>query len=188
MQRHAVELALSAMVVTTGCAPQRDPGVDIRIDAVARAASAAEGQVKDLGLEIDALKLRVETLESQRSSATVKTDAQGYDIARTKHGPVTVSAVGVTPFLDGFKVQLRVGNLTGASFEGAKVKVEWGLPWDPKAAQEYFKSRKSKDFSVTQTFRAGSFTDVEVAVTPAAPSEVKELEVGLQFNSMRMSR
>ena len=68
---------------------------------------------EDVGkLQIDLLKLqfRVDALES--GDASVSSEEQGYGIANTNFGTFTVSTRAVTPYLDGFKVKLRIGNLT----------------------------------------------------------------------------
>ena len=79
------------------------------------AAVTAEALHK-LRLELIGLKRRISTLES--GEATVSTEEEGYDVARTKFGPLTVSAQSATPYLDGYKVKLRIGNLTSANFNG----------------------------------------------------------------------
>lgn len=130
------------------------------------------------------LQFRVSALESQ--DASVSTEEQGYGIAKTNFGAFTVSTRAVTPYLDGFKVKLRIGNLTSAAFSGAKISVTWGPPFDEKNPEEYSKNRKTKEFSVTTRFPAGSFTDLEVALTPAKPGEVKTLSVGIQLDQLSL--
>jgi len=89
-------------------------------------------QITELKSELLVLQIRVSALES--GEATVSTEEEGYDIAKTKFGPFTVSCSGATPYLDGFKVKLRIGNLTNAKFNGAKLNICWG-PRFPKLAR-----------------------------------------------------
>lgn len=86
--------------------------------------SELSNQIKELRSDLFALQFRVLALES--AEATVSTEEEGYDIAKTKFGPFTVSCRGATPYLDGFKVKLRIGNLTNAMFNGAKLNISWG--------------------------------------------------------------
>ena len=118
------------------------------------------------------LESRVNSLEAD-SSAEISVENERYGLVRTRHGNFTISAKAVTPYLDGFKVVLQIGNLTSADFEGAEISVAWGSP---------FKNRK--EFKLLNRFSAGSFSDAEVALTPAKAEDVKKLIVGISVNQL----
>ena len=130
------------------------------------------------------MKSRVQTLES--GEATVSTEEQGYDVSRTKFGPFTVSTRGATPYLDGYKVKLRIGNLTNANFNGAKLKLGWGPQYDSQKPEEWEKSQKKREISITNMLASGSFTDVEVVLTPAKPEEIKSFTVGFELDQLQL--
>jgi hypothetical protein len=88
-------------------------------------AEIREAQVRRLEAGLELLKWRMDHFSSD--SATVSTEREGYGVARTQFGPFTVANRGVTPYLDGFKVKLAIGNLTSATFHGVKLTVTWGL-------------------------------------------------------------
>lgn len=75
----------------------------------AKATSEFTEQIKKLRSDLFMLQFRVSALES--GEASVSTEEEGYGVAKTKFGPLTVSTRGATPYLDGFKVKLRIGNL-----------------------------------------------------------------------------
>ena len=137
-------------------------------------------------LQMDLLKLqfRVDALES--GDALVSAEEQGYGVAKTSFGAFTISAKSVTPYLDGFKIKLRIGNLTTANFNGAKLSVTWGPPYDENKPGEYIKNQKKKEFSLTNQFVSGAFTDVEVVLTPAKPEDVKSILVGIQLDQLSL--
>lgn|SRR5574337_1848188 len=120
------------------------------------------------------LESRVSALEGEK--ALVFTEGQGYGIAKTNFGAFTVSTKGVTPYLDGFKVKLEIGNPTSADFHGATISVSWG--------RRSKGGGNTKEFNVTNQFRSGSWTDIEVALTPAKPEEVKTLLVGIGLDRL----
>ena len=146
--------------------------------------AALKKQVQTLQWDLFFLKNRVETLES--GEATVSTEEQGYDVSRTKFGPFTVSARGAAPYLDGYKVKLRIGNLTNANFNGAKLKLGWGPPYDPKKPEDWEKSQKKREISITSKLASGSFTEVEVILTPAKPEEIKSFTVGFELDQLEL--
>ncbi len=150
-----------------------------------------------LKLDLSMLQFRVDALES--GDADISTDGQGYGIAKTQFGPFTVSTKAVTPYLDGFKVKLDIGNLTSADFDGAKITISWGLRYGYEQPErrparkdlvEYWngidKSQKKKEFSVTNKFSSGTFTELEVALTPAIPAEVKAISVGIKLDNISL--
>ena len=94
---------------------------------------------------------------------------------------------GATPYLDGYKIKLRIGNLTNANFNGAKLNVGWGLPYSQNVnINTWSKSQKTKTFDLTNVIRSGSFTDMEVALTPAKPDEIKQFTVGIELNILAL--
>lgn len=141
-------------------------------------------ELRKLQTDLLVLQFRVDALESK--DASVSTEEQAYGIAKTNFGAFTISARAVTPYLDGYKIKLRIGNLTSANFNGAKITVSWGPPLDKGNFSEYFKNQKKKEFSVTNQFSSGAFTDLEVALTPAKPEEVKTLSVGIQLDQLSL--
>jgi len=141
-------------------------------------------EIKKLQTEVLLLRLQINGLKS--STATVRTDSKEYDIARTKFGPFIVSQRGLTEFLDGYKLRLALGNTTSVTFSGATLNLEWGPPYDEKEPAKWFNSRKKKEVQLTDTFRPGSYTIVEVVISPAKPDEVKEIEVGIDLNQLSL--
>jgi hypothetical protein len=137
----------------------------------------------DLSKKIEALEAQVWLLENRMnsvetdSSAMINTEEDLYGIVRTRHGTFTISTKSMTPFLDGFKVGFQVGNLTSADFEGANMSVAWGSGFGNK-----------KQFKLVDRFRAGTFTDVEVALTPAKAEDVKKLLTGISVDKLVLRR
>lgn len=136
-------------------------------------------QIKKLQKELRDLEFKVAGLGVQ--AGTVTADSQSYTLVNTRHGPFTVALVGLTPYLDGYKAKLRIGNMTSAIFKGAKLDASWG-PLISAGAEDYFGKRKNKEFDLSTEFKAQSFTEIEVALSPAKPDEVKEIDIGLDFN------
>ncbi len=111
------------------------------------------------------------------SSALISTEDKLYGLVRTTHGTFTIAAKNVTPYLDGFKVVLDVGNLTSADFSGAELSITWGANFGQK-----------KQFKLLDRFRAGFFSDVEVALTPAKAEDVKKLIADISVNQLVLRR
>jgi hypothetical protein len=136
--------------------------------------------------DLSVLRARVEALVSEE--AEVSTAGGAYGLARTKFGPFAFVGRGVAPHLDGYMIKLAVGNLTTATFHGAKLKIGWGPPFEKDKAIEYFTNRKEREFSVTTILSPGAYSVVEIAVVPAKPEEVRTITVGLQLDELSLRR
>jgi hypothetical protein len=146
--------------------------------------SKATEQLGKLEKRLKTLEIRVNDLEP--SEATVNTEDASYDIARTRFGPFTVVCMGVTPYLDGFKIKLAIGNLTTATFHGAKLRLTWGPPFDEKAPQNFLESRKHRDIDLTANLNPGSYRIAEVIATPAKPEEIRSIGVGIELKTISL--
>jgi hypothetical protein len=54
--------------------------------------------------------------------ADLTSDGQGYALCLTSTGPFALSIAGITPYLDGFKVHLEVGNLTSGTITDGAIR------------------------------------------------------------------
>jgi len=110
--------------------------------------------------------------------AITSTERYAYSSSSTTFGyspTFSVVCENLTPYLDGYKAQLAIGNLTSATFNGAKITLKWGEDLS-----------KSKEISVTNTFHPGRYTNVEVSLTPARLEDVKGFSVTLIFNQIAL--
>ena len=196
----ALVIAASVIVpVWPRVLPEIERQIDAMIDARLKAqADAALGSVQK---DVADLQSRVSSLETasqsnqdelgrvHNSSAAVSTDGNGYGLVQTSFGPFLVVARSATPYLDGYKVHLEIGNITSAALSGAKIHVEWGLPWyevKDKGFEAVNESRKRKDFDVITLFASGTYTGADVFLSPAKADEVKVVEITLEFKQVAL--
>lgn len=160
------------------------------LDAATSKAEAAEAAASAAKGELEKLKERLTDLElqhalAQASGASVSTDSKLYGVANTTQGKVLIAVESVTPYLDGFKVRLRVGNLMSANFDGAKLTI---VHAKEKASPTDLSGVETKEIQVTDTFRAGAWTYTEVVLTPVKASQIKRLNVQVEFDSVKLLR
>ncbi|OPY81803.1 MAG: hypothetical protein A4E65_00992 [Syntrophorhabdus sp. PtaU1.Bin153] len=123
-----------------------------------------EQKVDRLQRELYVLKAQVDNLNN--TPAYVDTVDKGYAIAQTEYGAFAVSCSTLSPYLDGYKVSVDVGNLTNAMLRGAKIRLHWGEDLS-----------KIKEFRVVNTFPPGRITKLELIMTPAKPEEIKTFAI-----------
>ena len=98
--------------------------------------TSLEKRTTDLQTEVNTLKSSVERLEQQQSFdkfirdvgsiAYLTPGVEGYSVIETDLGRMTVQLANVQEYANGTRVTLRFGNLTSATIDGAKAKLEWG--------------------------------------------------------------
>jgi len=129
-------------------------------------------------LEDEVLQLRAQSYLRDHEEATVSTEEETYAAVRTKFGTFTFVCRGLTPYLDGYRVKLSIGNLTSATFNGAKLHISWG----PVEGSD----RKQKEMDLTNELRPGAYTLVEATLTPSKPEEIKVISIALELSAMSL--
>ena len=160
---------------------------------------------------IKKLESRVESLESslkfanQRiwaleklTSESVALDAshlKGYSQLATTSGHFVLSLRNAEPYLDGYRVSVEVGNITTARYNGFKLIATWaGESPDWKVGAEKLKAyfakreRQTGEFSFTEELAPGTWTQVELTLTPATPEDVKGIDLKMETNLLSLIR
>jgi len=124
-----------------------------------------------------------------RMSQVAKLDptAKGYAILETDVGKLLVADTEATPYLDGFSVRFKVGNPLAANIETSTIIARWGPP-PPEgdspnlsaAVAAYDKGQRTNLFEISQPLLSGTWTPVEIKVTPADAASVKRLSIELR--------
>ncbi|NOT42955.1 MAG: hypothetical protein HOP13_20955 [Alphaproteobacteria bacterium] len=150
-------------------------------------------KLDEMDTEIVFLKSRVDSLEG---STAYVTPEPNYSMARNQFGAFPVMYGRASAYLDGHKVFLEIGNPTLMTFNGAKLSVKYGPPMprlsdgkiDWNRYKSWQESQKTYETTVTNDFRPGWYTRVELTITPSKPEEVRELRVAVNFDSIALQR
>ena len=103
-----------------------------------------------------------------------------------------VSLKSVSPYLNGYKAVINVGNPSTARFRGIKVTCKWSKPFDWNTySEETFKrwnsAIHSSETEVQNDIAPGSWNPVEVILLPATQDELGYLSVSIDANTISMS-
>jgi hypothetical protein len=159
-----------------------------KVDSVSGNFASISKDLNTLSARVDSMSNNYARLSSQVSalepgSAFLSTENEGYAIANTQFGPFVITRRGVTPYQDGFRVKLAIGNLTAASFKGAKLRVTFG---SFSSRDKKFTDEQSKLFNISDELSANAFTNVDIALSPVNAEEIKTIQVGLELSQMYM--
>lgn len=83
------------------------------------------------------------------------------------------------PYLDGYKIRIKIGNPNSVGFSESKLEVTWPQPQSTNSAITEPEARLSKTNRVHQYLEAGHWTPTEFTVAPATIKEARKIRVGL---------
>jgi hypothetical protein len=105
----------------------------------------------------------------------------------TAVGRFYLSLENAEPYLDGYRVALDVGNPNFVTFNGFKISAIWaGVPGN----KDWGKKRVSqkREFSFTETLQPGAWTRVRIELSPAAPDDIKLIELSIETNQLSLRK
>ncbi len=137
-------------------------------------------ELTELKARVESLATQVKSLEDARELdewaknwdkvAFLTPGADGYTVLRGDLGMMTVSLQNIEAYANGSRVTLQFGNLTSATINGAKVKVEWGTV-DAKGIPDNV-AAKSRDLTFTQSLGSGKWTNTQVVLEGVPPTDL----------------
>jgi peptidoglycan hydrolase CwlO-like protein len=147
-----------------------------KVDSMSNNLASISKDLSSVSNKIDSISNNYAGLASQMAAlepnnALLSTESEGYTIANTKFGPFIIMKRGVSPYQEGFKVKLGIGNLTPAAFKGARLHVTLG-------------NQQNKIYNISDELSPQAYTNVEIAITPAKADEIKALQVGLELSQI----
>jgi len=152
------------------------PVLKDKVDSMSNNLTSVSKDLNVVSSKVDSISNANTRLASQIAalepgSALLSTENDGYTISSTKFGPFIIMKRGVSPYQEGFKVKLGIGNLTPVAFKGARLHVTLG-------------NQQTKIYNVSDEISPQAYTNVEIAITPASADEIKTLQVGLELSQI----
>lgn len=135
--------------------------------------TALENKVATLETELTSLKKKIglqEMISDWDKVAYLTPGAEGYSLIKSDLGNLTVSIANVRPYANGSKITLQFGNLTAATIDGLKTKLEWG-PVDKEGIPKNAEA-KSRDVVFNEPLISGSWTNSDVVLEGIPPTDL----------------
>jgi len=145
----------------------------------------------------------------EQKTAIIDPHSKGYSILDTGRGSLLISCDGAEPFLDGYRIKLRLGNPLYMRFSGFKLKFKFGqkpptLPtkenvkdgnvakalfetW-PKENEAWKESLKHAEESYTDDLLPGTWTNIEAVLPQANAEEIAYIEVGIEADRISLTK
>lgn len=177
----AVILGLAAGL--SGCKPDAETVAELRslrstvteqAQAIAQLKVAHSKLTSDIvKLQDDVFNLRWEDASSDdlAQTAFLSLTEKGYSVAEMPVGSVLIAVRDVTPYANGVKVKLDVGNPTSATFPGLKLQVAWANA-APGTKNYDSNTHQKKEISISGEIKPGAWNTEEIILAPAKPDQV----------------
>jgi hypothetical protein len=157
------------LLTLTACNQQSSANLD------AQSAKIAELEKKVVGLQENIFFL----LTNRPKFASVNTTDSNFGVSYSQIGPFTVAVEHAEKYLDGYRIRLRVGNLTSATATSPKLVVGWGSTPE---------NWKKKEFDLPDKFFAGAFNRATVTISPASSEDIKQISVAVEIGGVEMRK
>jgi Protein of unknown function (DUF3251) len=111
----------------------------------------------------------------------------GYAPAKTVAGVILISCADCEPYLDGYRLILKIGNPTNANFDGGSLHLQYGRKWDSNSDySQWQKSLRAADFAFAASLEAGSWTNVPIVIRSVTSEGLAYLKVTIELNSLSL--
>jgi hypothetical protein len=132
---------------------------------------------------------------------------KGFSVLETNTGFFLVSFGNATPYLDGHKIQLNIGNPFQMDFNGIVSKVTYGrrepdFPDSEKLSNEEYtkatnkwnkdyevwkQSLREKEISLLNTLLPGMWNKIEITLPSTKPEEIGYLKLSIRANQVSLN-
>jgi Protein of unknown function (DUF3251) len=196
--------AFSFLLLANGYAVCQTPApqkASVTVRPQQPAVSTRDAGIEKLQREVKELKETVDVLLSavsrhENEIRTLGHAAASFDPARpdkyrrieTDAGFLLVLLGKVVPYLDGYKVELQIGNPHQMDFDGFKVSAFWGprLTSSPDNSAEVVKKERNQEFSFTKQLARGRWNSVSLILPSTKPEDFGYLSVIVEVNAVSL--
>lgn len=110
----------------------------------------------------------------------------------TNAGLFLIAIKEINKLEKGYLMKLRVGNPNNASYEGVKLTVSWGKPWDPRAINKNFndwrKSLLTAEYNFSGALESGTWTEIAVELTPIQLGHWGHIECSMDIKTIKLQK
>lgn len=165
-----------------GCSRENvGAGVSSGVDELKAKLLVLEATAERLTKHIEDLtfqQLLLRTASERYQSATFDPADKGYGRLDTSGGTFLVSVEDAKPFLDGYKIAMKIGNIQSIGYRGYTIKATWGSKWErDKDYQKWKSSLKTKEVRMTEQLVPGAWNRMELTLAPAKAADIGHLEI-----------
>lgn len=194
----AITGMVCALLLVAGCNNHNSALESARQSEIERRADQAGVQLAQFRKEMDAMKFVLSgVLEERDDWGAVDPTDTGYAHVDCGVGKLLVSCENAAPYLDGHRIKLKIGNPYRMNFKGFTLRARFGkqppvltdnnyealgIAW-----KEWKKSLSTKDVKFLETLESGTWTEVEMILSPSKPEDIRHISLKVQTDVILLS-
>jgi len=146
-------------------------------------------KVEYFGSRENLLAMRMDGKKDREDSATLDLTHSAYQRLDTDNGFLLVSAEQAVPYLNGYKILLKIGNPLSVSYSGFTAKIKWAKYYDsnqftPDSYAAWQKSIQQKETSFPDVLEKGTWKKIELIVAPATAEQIGYLKLSINTKTV----
>jgi hypothetical protein len=196
-QLHPIRATILSLFLT--CFPLNVTGQTETPSATPSSAAEQQREIEDLRAQVAALQKKVEYFGSRESllsirvndkkdredSVTLDLTHSAYQRLDTDNGFLLVSAEQAVPYLNGYKILLKIGNPLSVRYSGFTAKIKWARTYDnnqftPDSYAAWQKSIQEKEISFPDVLEKGTWKKIELIVAPTTAEQLGYLKLSIK--------
>jgi hypothetical protein len=140
-------------------------------------------------LETEVFSLQIKAVETKGQWIRLDPAAKGFQKIETRVSPLLISVHDITPYLDGFKVSIDIGNPSYMLINNYDLAYQWGLASKGSSAEAVLsndRSTKTNSEVGTIPLNAGAWTRYTLTLSPAKSEEIHNLWFTIQVGEISL--
>jgi len=200
-QLHPIRAAILSIFLT--CFPLNVTSQTETPSATPSSVAEQQREIADLRAQISALQKKVEYFGSRESLLSIRMndkkdreDSVALDLTHsayqrldTDNGFLLVSAEQAVPYLNGYKILLKIGNPLSVSYSGFTATIKWAKRYDNNqftndSYAEWQKSVQEKEISFPDVLEKGTWKKIELIVAPTTAEQLGYLKLSINTKTV----
>jgi hypothetical protein len=162
---------------------------DVKISALQKDVEQQGDEIRRLRWSMGYLRESIDL--TARGAGTLDLADKGYCRVEGGNGFFLVSCLDVRPYLDGFKLNLRIGNPLNAEYHGFKLTARWGPRYaghysDLEGYRKWSEGMRKREMSFSEALLPGRWNVVEFIIPQTQAGDLACLQLSMETNTVSL--
>jgi hypothetical protein len=177
-KRKHIGFIITILFFLTGCTNKANENLQEKINELNR-------EINKLNVALTMHQIMEKNFESVILDPT---SLEGFQRIDTDTGFFFISLRDVKPYLDGYKLTIRVGNPISATYSGFVLNVKYGKKYNISdktvSYNDWEESLNEKESSFSKKLKPGTWNTVEFILSPAKSEELGHIELSMKTDQV----
>jgi ABC-type antimicrobial peptide transport system permease subunit len=179
-----VEDSVTAFKNSTQTELDKISTVETKVNDLNTKVEDADKRITDIAVKNIELDFNIKKYEKATFDLS---NATGYSRIDSNGGIFFIIVENVEKYLDGYKINLRIGNPQNCTYNGFELEAEWNKPFTVEMDyDEWTKNKKEKVINMTQQLSSGNWATCSVNLSPMTEEEIHNVSFSISTDSISL--